>query len=93
MAERGELSEQEGPAFLYQTLESLPLQNEKKTAFAVFLEWRRGRDSNPRYELTYTHFPGVLLKPLRHLSGILNAQEYRSYAHDAILFACFSGHF
>ena len=32
--------------------------------------WRRGRDSNPRYGYKpYTHFPGVLLKPLGHLSG------------------------
>ncbi len=33
--------------------------------------WRRGRDSNPRYGLTYTHFPGVRLQPLGHLSNIL----------------------
>gem|GEM_PF-3181335 len=25
---------------------------------------RRGRDSNPRYAFTYTHFPGVLVRPL-----------------------------
>jgi hypothetical protein len=32
--------------------------------------WRRGRDSNPRYGYKpYTHFPGVLLQPLGHLSG------------------------
>ncbi len=30
--------------------------------------WRRGRDSNPRYPFEYTHFPGVLLQPLGHLS-------------------------
>jgi hypothetical protein len=29
---------------------------------------RRGRDSNPRYPFEYTHFPGVLLQPLGHLS-------------------------
>ena len=34
---------------------------------------RRGRDSNPRYGLTYTHFPGVLLKPLGHLSDLCGA--------------------
>ncbi len=39
--------------------------------------WRRGRDSNPRYGLTYTHFPGVLLKPLGHLS-ISNIQKLTS---------------
>ena len=31
--------------------------------------WRRGRDSNPRWGLTHTRFPGVRLKPLIHLSG------------------------
>ncbi len=30
--------------------------------------WRRERDSNPRYSSPYTHFPGVLLQPLGHLS-------------------------
>ena len=30
--------------------------------------WRWERDSNPRYAQTYTHFPGVLLKPLGHLT-------------------------
>ena len=34
----------------------------------IFFNWRRGRDSNPRYVLPYTHFPGVLLQPLGHLS-------------------------
>ncbi len=28
------------------------------------VDWRRGRDSNPRYAFTYTHFPGVLVRPL-----------------------------
>src|SRR5437868_2025818 len=30
--------------------------------------WRRGRDSNPRWGLAHTRFPGVRLKPLIHLS-------------------------
>ena len=34
---------------------------------------RRGRDSNPRYPFEYTHFPGVLLQPLGHLSRWLTA--------------------
>ena len=34
-----------------------------------FVDWRRGRDSNPRYGSTpYTHFPGEPVQPLRHLS-------------------------
>ena len=28
-------------------------------------KWRRGEDSNLRYPLGYTHFPGVLLRPTR----------------------------
>ena len=32
-------------------------------------EWRRERDSNPRYGFPYTRFPSVRLKPLGHLSG------------------------
>ena len=31
-------------------------------------KWRTGRDSNPRYGFPYTHFPGVRLQPLGHLS-------------------------
>lgn len=31
--------------------------------------WRKRRDSNPRYAFTYTHFPGVRLKPLGHPSA------------------------
>src|SRR5579871_192995 len=33
--------------------------------------WRRERDSNPRYGFPYTHFPGVRLRPLGHLSSAL----------------------
>ena len=29
---------------------------------------QRGRDSNSRYGYPHTHFPGVLLQPLGHLS-------------------------
>ena len=32
------------------------------------LNWRRGRDSNPRYGFPHTHFPGVRLQPLGHPS-------------------------
>ena len=32
------------------------------------LGMRREGDSNPRYSFPYTHFPGVLLQPLGHLS-------------------------
>ena len=32
-------------------------------------KWRRGRDSNPRYALTYTPLAGARLQPLGHLSS------------------------
>ncbi len=48
--------------------DSLPYQVKLKS---IYIIWRRGRDSNPRYGLTYTRFPSVLFRPLRHLSGIL----------------------
>jgi hypothetical protein len=35
---------------------------------ASYTKWRRGGDSNPRYVLPHTRFPGVHLKPLGHLS-------------------------
>ena len=35
---------------------------------ACAVQWRRGRDSNPRWTFAHTHFPGVLLRPLGHLS-------------------------
>ena len=33
-----------------------------------FENWRKGRDSNPRYHFWYTVFPGLPFKPLTHLS-------------------------
>jgi hypothetical protein len=32
------------------------------------LNWRRGRDSNPRYPLRYVRFRGGSFQPLTHLS-------------------------
>src|SRR5690606_4598329 len=32
------------------------------------IDWRRGRDSNPRYHFWHTRFPVVHLRPLGHLS-------------------------
>ena len=34
----------------------------------ILIFWRRERDSNPRETFISTHFPGVRLKPLGHLS-------------------------
>jgi hypothetical protein len=44
----------------------LPASNDRSAELSNNL--RRGRDSNPRYPFEYTHFPGVLLQPLGHLS-------------------------
>src|SRR5690606_23122927 len=42
----------------------------KRPEGRLFLDaWRRGRDSNPRWGLAHTRFPGVRLKPLIHLSA------------------------
>ena len=42
------------------------------------MNWRRERDSNPRYgDKPYTHFPGVLLQPLGHLSVRVMAARFR----------------
>jgi hypothetical protein len=38
----------------------------------LLIDWRRGWDSNPRTRLGVTHFPGVRLRPLGHLSINLN---------------------
>src|SRR5262249_19476877 len=39
--------------------------------------WRTERDSNPRDGFPSTHFPGVRLRPLGHLSG---ARGYKAHA-------------
>ena len=49
--------------------------------------WRRGRDSNPRWGLAHTRFPGVRLKPLIHLSAkprIVAAREGGLQAFDLL---------
>jgi hypothetical protein len=38
---------------------------------AVQTEWRRGRDSNPRYPLRYAGFQDRCIQPLYHLSELL----------------------
>src|SRR5258705_7260862 len=42
---------------------------------SLYFKWRRGWDSNPRTRLGVTHFPGVRLRPLGHLST--RPQGYR----------------
>ncbi len=57
----------------------------------LFYVWRRERDSNPRYGLAYTHFPGVLLQPLGHLSSLFqflmfdNTMSYSTAEHLCVL--------
>ncbi len=46
--------------------------------------WRRGWDSNPRYGLTHTRFPSVLLKPLGHLSRCILFKPSMSPQHDIV---------
>jgi len=57
--------------------------------FKVLVEfkWRTERDSNPRYALTYTHFPGVRLQPLGHLSVLSIAPAVGSGGSETS--ACF----
>ncbi len=45
--------------------------------------WRRRRDSNPRYSFLYTRFPSVRLKPLGHLS----VRYFPSIAEGLLLLA------
>ena len=54
------------------TIETIHHVKKPSVSLMVFKIWRRKRDSNPRYGFKpYTHFPGVLLKPLGHLSAEL----------------------
>ena len=46
-----------------------PLKSLRFQGLACIAIWRGERDSNPRYDFSYTHFPGVLLQPLGHLTG------------------------
>src|ERR1035441_2063311 len=39
----------------------------------ILLEWRRGRDSNPRYGCPYAAFRVRCIQPLCHLSGAENS--------------------
>ena len=45
-----------------------PRINNPDISCAYWRDWRRERDSNPRYGLPYTHFPGVRHRPLGHPS-------------------------
>jgi hypothetical protein len=55
----------------------LTFQPSKKTGIETGLfTWRRDGDSNPRYGCPHTHFPGVLLQPLGHLSTELEYPYY-----------------
>ena len=44
--------------------------------YGSFENWRRGRDSNPRFPFGNTRFPSARIRPLCHLSGVrLNRQK------------------
>ena len=44
----------------------------KRVRSLTVLIWRRERDSNPRNGLTFARFPSVCLRPLNHLSMVIN---------------------
>ena len=44
-------------------------QKTPKNVNSSVFYWRRERDLNPWYSCPYTRFPGVLLRPLGHLSS------------------------
>ncbi len=45
--------------------------------------WRRGWDLNPRLSFPNTRFPSVLLKPLGHLSAVLQQRNKNAGAEEA----------
>jgi hypothetical protein len=51
------------------------LKQRSKIAKRLNNIWRTERDSNPRYPFGYTHFPGVRLQPLGHLSIPMRAER------------------
>lgn len=54
---------------IFQTPETTnPRLSLGKSGVCVCRMWRWRRDSNSRYNFLYTHFPGVLLKPLGHFT-------------------------
>ena len=59
---------QEKPYYIaHSNIQTLALLDDK-TKGSNWLQMRREWDSNPRYVFTYTRFPSVLLRPLRHPS-------------------------
>ena len=59
----GELAQVYNPVYIW------IVRRPKNLPFQGAINWRRGRDSNPRYGFPYTHFPGVRLRPLGHPSA------------------------
>ncbi|MEN9458069.1 MAG: hypothetical protein RL135_643 [Bacteroidota bacterium] len=52
------------------------------SGFCFVLLLQRGRDSNPRNSFPFTHFPGVLLQPLGHLSVYYGAANISAKAQN-----------
>jgi hypothetical protein len=65
--------------------QALPIPENKNASLLswTFIFLRRRRDSNSRYSFPYTHFPGVLLQPLGHVS-IEGLQKYKIYLKSRI---------
>ncbi len=52
----------------------------------LYILRRRRRDSNSRNSYPFTHFPGVLLQPLGHVSFFLRTTKVRLYSLDTEYF-------
>ncbi len=50
----------------------------------ILPDWRRGRDSNPRYHLWYTPLAGERLQPLGHLSGIGFSKDFGGFGNPKL---------
>ena len=53
---------------------------ERQRFWMASFKYRRERDSNPRYGYPHTRFPSVLLKPLGHLSKVLQYNDLQFIA-------------
>ena len=63
-----------------------------KTEFEIFnpnLNWRRGRDSNPRYGFPYDSLANCSFRPLRHLSKIQGVAKIERNSFFQIFFSLF----
>lgn len=60
-------------------------QVRKTSENAEIVNWRRGRDSNPRYVFTHNTLAGCPFQPLRHLSKINYQFKITNYQYNFLL--------